>query len=122
MNDISDDGHRVGRVIDSIRAMFGQQSTERPLLDLNELLCHTLSLLRREMESQNIDLELDLDKSLPSFAANRVQLQQALLNLFVNAVDAMNSIADRPRLLTVKSRLHDLHGILITIADSRCRD
>ena len=70
------------------------------------------------MESQNIDLELDLDKSLPFFAANRVQLQQALLNLFVNAVDAMNSISDRPRLLTVKSRLHDLHGILITIADS----
>jgi signal transduction histidine kinase len=104
-------------VIDSIRSMLGRAGGERRPLDLNQLIRDTLSLVRRELEVQNVSLDLNLTEALPRVVADRLQLQQAFLNIFINAIEAMNPVTDRPHSLAVKSARFP-HGVFISITDS----
>jgi signal transduction histidine kinase len=115
---IVDDGHRASDVIDSIRAMFGKHRSEKGFLDVNALVHETLSLVRRELEMQRVSLQLELSDELPQVLADRVQIQQTFLNLFTNAVEAMNPVTDRARSLSVKSERRDLHDVLLTVQDT----
>ena len=69
------------------------------------------------MESQEVTLQVELPEKIPEILADRMQLQQVLLNLFTNAVEAMGSVTDRVRALSVKSEIHD-EGVLITVKDT----
>ena len=114
---IVDDGHRASDVIGSIRAMFGKAHGGRSLLDFNILVRETLTLLHDELELHRVSLQLDLTNEQRQVVADRVQVQQALLHLFTNAVEAMNPVIDRARSLSVKSEWKD-SDILLTVEDS----
>ncbi len=114
------DGQRAGEVISSIRAMFGQDRRDKLPLKINDLICDVLALLHADLENQRVALQLALSASVLEVAADRVQLQQVLLNLFNNAIEAMSLVAGRPGRLTVKSQVLEPGEVLILVEDNGC--
>jgi PAS domain S-box-containing protein len=115
---IVDEGHRAGEIIKGIRAMFRADDKSRVSVDLNELVREVLVLTQDERRNWQIELHSELDENLPSVTADRVQLQHVLFNLMTNAIDAMESVTDRNRILRVKSKPNGSAGVLITVEDS----
>jgi PAS domain S-box-containing protein len=115
---VIEDAHRASEVIASVRAMFGKDYREKSPLKINDLICHVLSIVHGELESQEVTPQLELSEEIPEILADRMQLQQVLLNLFTNAVEAMGPVTDRVRALSIKSEIHDRDGVLITIKDT----
>src|SRR6516165_11285481 len=114
---IVDDGHRAAQIIAGIRAMFRKESTERPPLAINELICDVVATLLGELKSRHVSLALELADDLSLVPADRVQLQQVLVNLITNAIDSMTSVKDRPHTLIVRSERLD-EWVLISVQDS----
>ena len=115
---IVDDGQRAGEVISGIRAMFGQTRREKEPVRINDLICDVLALVHANLESQRVVLQMELSSGIPEIAADRVQLKQVLLNLCNNAVEAMGSVSERARVLSVKSQALEPDDILILVGDS----
>ena len=113
-----DDGFRASNIISSIRAMFGKERREKSLVSTRDLVSEVLALVRGELESHRVSLQLELHQDLPPVMGDRLQLQQVLLNLIMNAVEAMSSVEGRERSLLVKSELHGAGDLLITVEDS----
>ena len=118
LQNVLKDGNRAAEVIDSVRAMFKKEQTDRTQLNLNDLITSVLYLLRDELRPQRIVLRTNLDPQLPPVRGHRGELQQVILNLVRNAADAMSKISYRPRVLTVKSEIQPPNDVLISIADS----
>ncbi len=110
-------GHRITEVIDGIRAMFGKESGKTSVVDLRLLVGEVLAIAQGELETHQILLRNDMDDGLPSVMATRVQLQQVILNLINNAVEAMSAVSGRERCLTIASSL-DPAGVTMTVADT----
>ena len=115
---IVNDTHRASEVIDSIRLMFKNEGQAKTPQDVNELLREALTLVRVEVENQRVSICTDLSDELRQVPANQVQLRQVLVNLIVNAIDAMSAVENRARVLRIKSEPHKLNGVLITVEDS----
>jgi PAS domain S-box-containing protein len=114
---VVNEGHRAAQIITSIRAMFKKDSGAKSPVAMNELVCDVVSTSLGELKSRQVSLSLQLLDNLPSVRADRVQLQQVLLNLITNAIDSMASVTDRPHTLSVRSEnLEDY--ILISVQDS----
>jgi signal transduction histidine kinase len=118
LQNVVKDGNRAAEVIDSVRAMFKKEQTEKTQLNLNDLITSVLYLLRDELRPQHIVLRTSLDPQLPPVQGNRGELQQVILNLVRNAADAMSKVSYRPRVLTIKSETQPPNDVLISIADS----
>jgi signal transduction histidine kinase len=113
------DGERAGAVVASLRAMFKRDTHQRVGIDVNELLQDVLKLVDTDIRSQQVVVSTELAGSLGQVFADRAQLQQVFLNLFVNAIEAMRGITDRVRLLQIKSDvIQGKSGILVTVGDS----
>jgi signal transduction histidine kinase len=112
------DGHRAGDVIGSVRAMFKNDSHERTWLDANDVVREVLAFARGELHHHDISVETELLPELPQVLTDRVQLQQVLLNLIMNAIEAMSAVTTGSRLLTVKSEISQTRDVLITVEDS----
>src|SRR5215813_7322972 len=113
---IVDEGHRASDIIASIRAMFRKDGPEAAPLDINNLLGDVLALVQGEIETHRIVLQKEFLEELPKITGERVPLQQVLLNLIMNAVEAMSSLTDRARVLSVRTETHD-EGVLVAVAD-----
>ena len=111
------EGHRAAHIITGIRAMFRKDSGDRSPVAINELVCDVVSTSLGELKSRRVSLALELLDDLPPVQADRVQLQQVLLNLLTNASDSMASITDRPHMLCVRSE-HLEDWVLISVQDS----
>ena len=98
--------------------MFRADDKSRVSVDLNELVREVLVLTQDERRNWQIEVHSELDENLPSVTADRVQLQHVLFNLMTNAIDAMESVTDRNRILRVKSKPNGSAGVLITVEDS----
>jgi PAS domain S-box-containing protein len=105
-NDIRDQATRAEDVIERVRALAGKRPLKRQSLDVNEVASDIVHLLRSEARRRGVTLRTDLG-SLPAITADRVSLQQVLLNLIVNAMDAMDDLATEERLVVVRTHLLD---------------
>lgn len=118
MDLIAAGGHRAGQVIDSIRAMFEKGKQEKELLNVNQLIREVLELVRGEAQRRRVIVRSNLSDEIRPVLANRIQLQQVMLNLFTNAIEAMESVPDAQRLLQVTSTLHPTDGVVIAVEDT----
>jgi C4-dicarboxylate-specific signal transduction histidine kinase len=112
------EAHRASDVIGDIRAMFKPAGDPKAPVDVNAAIREVLALLRADLDSRRIAVETDLPEGLPAVVVSPAQLQQVLLNVVTNAVEAMDQVAERARRLRVTSRPHQPDGVLITVEDS----
>jgi signal transduction histidine kinase len=112
------DGHRAAEVIESIRSLFRVADNERSPIFINAIVIEALDLLGAELRSERVHVVTDLAAGLPMMSASKGQLQQVMLNLVTNAVEAMRPITDRARVLKVSSTFVSGQGVLIDVADS----
>jgi PAS domain S-box-containing protein len=112
------DSTRAGAVIAHIRTFLKKGPIEKNELHLNELIEEVLALADRELSENRVSIERDLAESLPKAMGDRVQLQQVLLNLLMNGIEAMTAVTTRPRTLSVQSRMHESGNILVSVRDS----
>ena len=112
------DGHRTREILDAIRAVFKKDNQEIGPVDVNGLIGEVLELAQGELQKQSVSVHSELADELPQVLGNRIQLQQVILNLTVNAIDAMTTTPARERLLRVKSEIGAQEGVLITVEDS----
>jgi signal transduction histidine kinase len=111
------DGRRASEIVGSVRAMF-KDVQERAPLEINGLVEDVVGLLRSELTSEKIWVQLEPAKEAPSVLANRVQLQQVLLNLITNAIDGMRAVSDRPRSLRIRVDACGPDGVSVSVEDS----
>ena len=113
------DSNRASGIIHDMRTMVKKAEPQREPVDLNDLIDRTLTLVSGEMARHQVEVQTVLAVDLPNVLADRVQLQQVLLNLIMNAVEAMSSISGRARLLTIRSEQREpTDKIAITVQDS----
>jgi signal transduction histidine kinase len=117
LESIGENGHRANEVITSISAMFKKNPERRMPVDMNEVVNNVLNLSRGELRSRKITLHTKLAPDLPRVSADSVQLTEVLLNLVMNAVEAMSTTAEKLRVLAISSRL-EAEGVTITVEDS----
>ena len=118
VGEIVRDGRRASEVLKRIRAMSKNSAPERGQVDVNQAIAEVLALTRDELLRHRVSVQTDLHSNLPTIMADRVQLQQVVLNLVMNGIDAMRAVADRSRILTVRSLLSDRGNIAVNVADS----
>jgi PAS domain S-box-containing protein len=112
------DGKDAGEVVQRIRSLFGGAVPDTITLDVNELIAEVVGLVDGERARKQIAVETRLDKNLPPTAGDRVQLQQVILNLLLNGIEAMDTVHDRPRRIFIRSKLHQPNSILVEITDN----
>jgi PAS domain S-box-containing protein len=112
------DGARAGEVIDRIRALVKKVPPRRDLLDINHTIRDAIVLTRTEMQRNGVRWESRLAEELPLVSADGVQLQQVMINLIVNAVEAMASSGERPRELTIVSGTEDANDVFVEVRDT----
>ena len=112
------DGKDAGEVVRRIRALFRRAPADKAMLNLNEVIGEVLRLLASETAKRQVSVETDLMQDLPLVPGDRVQLQQVLLNLLLNGVEAMDSVHDRSRKLTVRSALESAETVLVEVRDT----
>ncbi|MEJ0043959.1 MAG: PAS domain-containing protein [Rhizomicrobium sp.] len=114
------DAMAAAEVVGRIRALFTRTASTRAAIDLNEVIGEVGRLMTEEIASEGVLVETDLDAALPSAPADRVQMQQVLVNLIRNGIDAMKSNADTPKSLVIGSRRDGESTILVEIRDNGC--
>ena len=112
------DGHRASDVIKRLRALFTNQTVTTASLDLVEAVREVIELLRGEIRNKQIALRLIAADELPLVLADRVQLQQVVLNLLLNAMDAMAGVDNRPRDLQIRIERDERAGVQLAVIDS----
>jgi PAS domain S-box-containing protein len=112
------DGHRAGDVIQRIRQLATKSYPQKARLDTNDLIHGVVPLVRTEVLKHQVSLRLALASSLPPALGDRVQLQQVIINLVMNGVEAMAIVDDRPRELVIRSEGHDGDRVLVAVQDA----
>lgn len=115
---VVEDGHRAAEVFRSIRSLVQRAEPRMGTLDINDVIEEVLVLARGELQNQDVLVRADLKATLPRLRGDRVQLQQVLLNLVMNAIQAMSGITDRPRILMIRSQLYECDDVLVEVEDS----
>jgi C4-dicarboxylate-specific signal transduction histidine kinase len=111
------DGTRAAEIVKRIRLLFKKSTPQRELVEVNEAIREMIVLLRSEATRYNITVRMELAADLPAIMGDRVQLQQVLMNLIVNSIDAMKEV-DGPRELAVKSQRTEKEEVLVSVRDT----
>jgi len=115
------DGHRAGEIIARIRALAKKAPPQKDWIDINETIREVIALARSEVQRGGIALETRLSddgQHVPVISADRIQLQQVILNLVMNAMEAMSGAGDGPRELLIGSGTDETQCVLVTVRDS----
>lgn len=112
------DGNRASDVIGRIRALVKKGSAEKASLDMNEVIQEIVGLIQSEIEKNGASVGLELSADLPRVVGDRVQLQQVILNLVMNGLEAMTAVTDRRRELIIRTKQADIDKVLIALQDS----
>jgi PAS domain S-box-containing protein len=118
LNSIADEAVRASKIIETIRALYKRGDQARELLDVNGLLRDVLSLMQADLHTHNISTQTMLNGALPRLSADPIQLQQVLLNLIKNAMEAMNAVEKDARVLRLATNLTGDGSILVTVEDT----
>jgi PAS domain S-box-containing protein len=111
-------GVRASEVIDRIRALVKKAPPRKDRLEINEAILQVIALAQNEMASKGISLRTQLAEALPATQGDRVQLQQVILNLVINAIEAMSGMSEGPRELLISTAKTDSEGVLVAMRDS----
>jgi C4-dicarboxylate-specific signal transduction histidine kinase len=111
------DGHRAGEVIRRVRALLKKADPQMAPLDVNNVVNEVIALVQREVLSHRVSLRMELAPALPPVRADRVQLQQVLINLVINGIEAMEPVTNRPRQLVIRSHQDEADQVLVTVTD-----
>jgi C4-dicarboxylate-specific signal transduction histidine kinase len=111
------DSTRAAEIISRIRLLFKKGTLERELVDVNELIQEMIALLRTEATRYSISVRTNLARDIPQIMGDRIQLQQVLMNLMINGIDAMKDV-DGVRELTINSRLAEMEQLLVSVSDT----
>jgi C4-dicarboxylate-specific signal transduction histidine kinase len=112
------DAHRASEVIQRIRALAKGSEPQMVSLDINDAIREAILLVQREVFSHGVSLRTELASALPLVLGDRVQLQQVVINLLINGVEAMAPIKDRPREILIRSQQHEAGQVLVAVLDS----
>jgi PAS domain S-box-containing protein len=112
------DGNRAGEIIARVQALFRKTGTAKDPLDLNETIRDIIVLAKSEIDKQRVTLRVEMSPDLPNVLGDRVQLQQVLLNLILNAIDAMATVRDRARALVIRTQSNQDRTVQVTVRDS----
>ncbi|WP_260736039.1 PAS domain S-box protein [Tunturiibacter lichenicola] len=116
--EILDCSYQASDVVQRMRNLFKGGTFENIPLDINEVIKEVLNLIRSEAAKRRLVLEMDIQPELPAVLGDRIQIQQVMVNLCINGLDAMNSLIDRPRKLSVRTRVHGEALIRVEVQDS----
>jgi PAS domain S-box-containing protein len=111
------DGNRAGEVIQRVGRLLRKTDVEKAPVHVNEIINDAAALLQRELSSHNVTLRRELAPALPLAIADRVQLQQVIINLVLNGSEAMQAVTTRPRELLIKSHLDEAHQLVVAVKD-----
>ena len=114
---VIEDGNRASEVIRRVRALANKTEIERVPLDVNEIVREVITLVQRELISHQVSLQMELAPALPMILGDRVQLQQVIINLVMNGIEAMQPVTDRPRQLVIRSCQDEPHQMLTSLTD-----
>ena len=112
------DGNRAGEVIARIRALVQKTDTEKVRLDINQTVQEIVLLMQNEAVRKGVAIRMDLAANVPPVSGDRIQLQQVILNLVMNGIEAMDTITDRPREMLIRSCEHESNQLLVAVQDS----
>jgi len=113
---VIEDGNRASEVIRRVRALANKTDVEKAPLDINNVVREVVALVQRELIGQ-VSLQTELAPALPMILGDRVQLQQVIINLAMNGIEAMQTVTDRPRELVIRSRQDEAQQVLVSVAD-----
>jgi PAS domain S-box-containing protein len=113
---VIDDANRASEVIRRVRALANKTEIEKVPLDVNDVVREIIALVQRELISHQVSLRTEFEPALPMILGDRVQLQQVIINLVMNGIEAMQSVTDRPRELVVRSA-HGTQEVLVSVTD-----
>jgi PAS domain S-box-containing protein len=120
LQDVVDEDKRAGEVIRRLRLLFAKGETLRQSVDVNELVLEGLGILRNDLINHGVTLRTDLAPDVPVVNTDRVQLQQVLINLVMNACDAMESLAASDRLIVVRTAVAADDSVRVSVIDQGC--
>jgi PAS domain S-box-containing protein len=115
---ITADGHRAGEIISRIRALVKKAPPQKDWLDINETILEVIALARSQVQRNRVSLETQLSNDLPLVLGDRIQLQQVILNLVMNGIEAMSAVTDRSRDLLIRSCRYESAKVLVAVQDS----
>jgi len=111
------EGNRASEVIRRVRALVNNAAPQNELFDINSVVNEVVVFVQRELASQHVRLRMELTPDLPVVLADRVQLQQVIINLVMNGAEAMQTVTDRPRELVILSRQDEAHRVAVAVVD-----
>ncbi len=118
LGSIVEDGTRAGNIVGGIRALIKKMPPRQACLDINEAIREVIALTRGEAAKTGVSVQTDLADGLPIIYGDRVQLQQVILNLIINAIEAMSGVAETPRALLISTAQAEPGGVLVAVRDS----
>jgi C4-dicarboxylate-specific signal transduction histidine kinase len=110
-------GNRASEVIRRVRSLAKKSDIEKVPLDINDVVKEVIVLVQRELSSHLVSLRTELTPALPTILGDRVQLQQVIINLVMNGIEAMLPITDRPRELVIRSGRDETHRVFLRVTD-----
>jgi signal transduction histidine kinase len=115
LDQIESNGLRAGEIITSLRGMLKKETQARNPIDINKLIFTVLAIVNHELKKRGVELRTELDESLPALEGDRVQLQQVVLNLVMNAIEAMPAA---PRILSIRSCIGKPNFVHVAVEDT----
>jgi C4-dicarboxylate-specific signal transduction histidine kinase len=120
LSDIVNDANRTSAIVARIRAMTKRTTLEKTLLQFRDVIADVLALAQRELAERRVQVRTELPADLPSVSGDRIQLQQVLLNLVMNGIEAMSDVEEARRVLTIggqRGELADQPAVVIAVRD-----
>jgi len=118
LDSIVDDSHRAGQTLSDIRRLFSKTDREQKLVDVNEIAVQVSRLLREQLRTHGVMTHIELASDLQPVRGHEGQLQEVMINLCQNAIEAVNTIQNGPRTLHLRTKRHGDDAIVIEVEDS----